>query len=126
MSKSNSSKKVRKKWFVDICAFLIDFISLKHECKIVRSRMLILGDKILDNFDDQKLSKVFLDSDFKDRTLLKIITSNKFDKLFENYKVAVILEEIWQGKFTFECDGEIRDLSLLTHLATSPIKKLRS
>jgi hypothetical protein len=103
-----------------------NFISLKHECKIVRSRMLILGDKILDNYNDQKLSKVFLDSDFKDRTLLKIITSNKFDKLFENYKVAVILEEIWQGKFTFECDGEIRDLSLLTHLATSPIKKLRS
>ena len=99
---------------------------MKHECKIVRSRMLVLGDNILDNYNDQKLSKVFLDSDFKDRTLLKIITSNKFDKLFENYKVAVILEEIWQGKFTFECDGEIRDLSLLTHLATSPIKKLRS
>jgi len=36
--------------------------------------MLVLGDKILDNFDDQKLSKIFLDSDFKDRTLLKIIT----------------------------------------------------
>ena len=30
----------------------IDFISLKHECKIVRSRMLVLGDKILDNYND--------------------------------------------------------------------------
>jgi hypothetical protein len=88
--------------------------------------MLILGDKILDNFDDQKLSKVFLDSDFKDRTLLKIITQNKFDKLFENYKVSVILEEIWQGKFTFECDGEIRDLSLLTHLAKSPVRRIKN
>ena len=105
---------------------MIDFISLKHECKIVRLRMLILGDKILDNFDDQKLSKVFLDSDFKDRTLLKIITHNKFDKLFENYKVSVILEEIWQGKFTFECDGEIRDLSLLTHLAKSPVRRIKN
>jgi hypothetical protein len=38
--------------------------------------MLFLGDKILDNFDDEKLSRVFLDSDFKDRTLLKIITMN--------------------------------------------------
>ncbi len=52
----------------------LDFISMKHECKIVRNRMLFLGDKILDSFDDEKLSKVFLDSDFKDRTLLKIIT----------------------------------------------------
>ena len=67
-----------------------------------------------------------MDSDFKDRTLLKIITVNKFDKLFENYKVEVILEEIWQGKYTFECDGELKDISLLTHLATSPVKKLRS
>jgi hypothetical protein len=88
--------------------------------------MLILGDKILDCFDDEKLSKVFLDSDFKDRTLLKIITLNKFDKLFENYKVAVILEEIWQGKFTFECDGEIRDLSLLTHIIEVPIKRIKN
>jgi len=55
-----------------------------------------------------------------------IMSSALVFHLFENYKVAVILEEIWQGKFTFECDGEIRDLSLLTHLATSPIKKLRS
>jgi hypothetical protein len=105
---------------------MVDFISMKHECKIVRSRMLFLGDKILDNFDDEKLSKVFLDSDFKDRTLLKIITQNKFDKLFENYKVAVILEEIWQGKYTFECDGEIKDLSLLTHLAHSPIVRVKN
>jgi hypothetical protein len=40
--------------------------------------MLILGDKILDNFDDEQLSRVFLDSDIKDRTLLKIITANGF------------------------------------------------
>lgn len=60
--------------------------------------MLVLGDKILDHFDDEQLSKVFLDCDFKDRTLLKIITTNSFDRLFESYKVGVILEEIWQGK----------------------------
>ena len=44
--------------------------------------MLILGDKILDIFDDEMLSKVFLDTDFKDRTLLKIITDNSFWELF--------------------------------------------
>jgi hypothetical protein len=88
--------------------------------------MLILGDKILDNFDDEMLSRVFLDSDFKERTLLKIITQNKFEELFSNYKVGVILEEIWQGKNTFECDGEISDLSLLTHIMKTPIKRLKN
>jgi hypothetical protein len=103
-----------------------NFISLRHECKLVRTRMLVLGDKILDNFDDEMLTKVFLDSDFKERTLLKIITQNKFQELFTNYKVGVILEEIWQGKNTFECDGEIRDLSLLTHIMSVPIKRLKN
>lgn len=54
------------------------FISLRHKARIVHTRMLNLGDKILDTFDDEMLSKVFLDSDFKDRTLLKIITDNGF------------------------------------------------
>lgn len=58
---------------------IVDFLSMRHECRIVRTRMLTLGDKILDSFDDEMLSKVFLDTDFKDRTLLKIITINKFE-----------------------------------------------
>jgi len=39
---------------------------------------MILGDKIVDNFDDDKIEKVFLDVDFKDRTILKIVTVNDF------------------------------------------------
>lgn len=103
-----------------------NFLSMSHESRVVRNRMLVLGDKILDTFNDKMLSKVFLDTDFKNRTLLKIITFNKFELLFENYKVAVILEEIWQGKSTFECDGEIKDFSLLTHLVSAPIKRLKN
>jgi hypothetical protein len=57
--------------------------------------LLALGDKILDFYDDENLSKIFLDCDFRNRTLLKIITSNGFFELFANYKVGVILEEIW-------------------------------
>lgn len=59
-----------------------NFISIRHECRIVKTRMLVFGDKILDTFDDLMLSKVFLDTDFKDRTLLKIIVENSFEELF--------------------------------------------
>jgi len=38
--------------------------------------------------------------------------------------VNVLLEEIWQGKLTFECDGRFQDFSQLTYLASAPIKKL--
>jgi hypothetical protein len=39
---------------------------------------MTLGDKIVDLFDDDKIEKVFLDTDFKDRTILKIVTDNGF------------------------------------------------
>jgi len=44
----------------------------------VKNRLMTLGDKIVDNFDDDKIEKVFLDVDFKDRTILKIVTVNDF------------------------------------------------
>jgi hypothetical protein len=71
----------------------------------VKAKLLGLGDKIVDNFDDDKIEKVFLDTDFKDRTLLKIITYNKFAPLFSTYKLNVLLQEIWEGKSSYECDG---------------------
>lgn len=67
----------------------------KHENKDIKGKLLSLGNKILDNFDDDKIEKIFLDLDFKDRTVLKIITSNSFGELFKTYKVNILLEEIW-------------------------------
>jgi hypothetical protein len=43
----------------------------------------------------------------------------------QNPKVNILLEEIWVGKNTYECDGRITDFSLLTFLAFAPIKKLK-
>lgn len=63
----------------------------KHECRVVLSKLMLLGDKIVDNFEDEKIEKVFLDTDFKDRTILKIVTINKFQPIFSSYKVNVLL-----------------------------------
>lgn len=64
-----------------------------------------LGQFIIDNIDDEKIEKVFLDADFRDRTILKIATMNEFAPLCASDKVSVLLEEIWEGKKTYECDG---------------------
>ncbi len=65
---------------------------MKHECLITKNCLMQLGDKLLDNFDDEKIERVFLDTDFKDRNLLKIITDNYFGPLFSSYKVNVLLD----------------------------------
>lgn len=74
--------------------------------------------------EEHVINRVFLDIDFKDRTVLKIITSNGYVELMQNEKVSILLEEIWVGKHTYECDGKFIDFSLLTFLLNAPIKKL--
>lgn len=65
-----------------------------------------------------------LDTDFKDRTLMKTITVNDFGVLLHNYKVNILLEEIWEGKTSRECDGSISSFSILKNLASTQAQKI--
>lgn len=96
----------------------------KHENNVIKGNLLNLGIKIIENFEDEKIEKIFLDLDFKDRTLIKIITKNNFGTLFSTYKINILLEEIWQGKNTFECDGQMNDYSSINYILTTRMKKL--
>lgn len=68
--------------------------------------------------------RAFMDIDFRDRTVLNIITNNGFVPLIADSKVNILLEEIWVGKNTYECDGELLDFSHMYYLLTSNFKKL--
>ena len=57
--------------------------------------------------------------------MLKIATQNEFAPLCSSDKVNVLLQEIWEGKNTFECDGSITDFSIINYLATSKIGKVK-
>lgn len=83
-----------------------------------------LGNIIVNNIENDKVERIFLDSDFKDRTSLKIITDNSFVPLFSSIKVSILIEEIWEGKETFECDGNTSDFSMLHYLLITPAKKI--
>ena len=45
---------------------------------MLSTKLLGLGRRIIDNMEPEVIPKVFLDIDFKDRTVLKIITSNGY------------------------------------------------
>ncbi len=91
------------------CEFLLKISRniniFRHECVIIKNHLVILGHKIVEQLEDDKIDRVFSDLDFRDRSLLKIITDNKFAEVLKSDKIDVLLEEIWQGKLTFECDG---------------------
>lgn len=39
-----------------------------------------------------------MESDFKDRTVLKLIVSHGFEPLLKDDKVMVLLQQLWVGK----------------------------
>ena len=65
-----------------------------------------------------------MDKDFKDRKVLNLITYNKFAPLLSDGKVAVLLDNLWQGKLTTLCDGRIDDYSKITVMATASVRRL--
>lgn len=65
-----------------------------------------------------------MDVDFLDRTVLKLITSNDLEALLRDEKVFALIDELWVGKATNQCDGRITDFSILSYMSNSPIKKL--
>ena len=86
--------------------------------------MLNLGDKILDNLKEDHIKKYFLDRDFKNRTVLRVIAENKFYPLLSSEKVNRLIQEIWVGAKTYECDGRLSDLSQLSDFANSSLSLL--
>jgi hypothetical protein len=41
--------------------------------------------------EDEKIERVFMDLDFRDRTVLKIVTENEFAPLMASDKVSILL-----------------------------------
>ncbi len=50
-----------------------------------------LGAFIIENMEDEKIDRVFLDLDFRNRTVLKIATENEFAPLMASDKVSILL-----------------------------------
>lgn len=70
------------------------------------------------------MRNIFMDLDFKDRTVLHLITHNEYAPLMTDEKMVALLDELWVGKLAYECDGKTEDYSLLSYLARSSIKSL--
>lgn len=56
--------------------------------------------------------------------MLHIITYNGYAPLISDSKVTVLLDQLWQGKLSYKCDGRLSDFSKLTFMMTDPVRKL--
>jgi hypothetical protein len=88
---------------------------------VIQKKLQKLGEKIVDSMDEEVVPRAYTEVDFKERTVLNIITSNGLVRLMTDPKVSILLEEIWAGKSTYECDGKLMDFSSLSHMLINKI-----
>jgi hypothetical protein len=80
----------------------------------------------LSKVDDEKYyENLLMDRDFKDRSVLKIITENYFEDLLheEDPKGENLMVKLWHGHESSKCDGNIYGYSNMTYVLTTKAKK---
>lgn len=98
----------------------------ENECKKSCQEILNLGKMFLSKVDDEKyFEQLLMDRDFKNRTILKIITENYFESLLheEDPKGENLMVKLWHGQEASKCDGNIYGYSNLTHIFFTKAKK---
>jgi hypothetical protein len=75
--------------------------------------------------DERHYEKLIMALDFKNRTVLKIITLNGFEPLMDENdpKAENLMLMVYEGKEATKCDGNLYGYSNLMHILTTKVKK---
>ena len=46
----------------------------------------------MDGSNKELISRTFMDTDFKDRTVLRLITDNKYTNMMSDFKISALLD----------------------------------
>ena len=71
--------------------------------------------------DGKQYERLITEIDFKNRSVLKIIAENKFERLLDENdpKAENMMMGIWQGKESNKCDGTLSGFSSLNFIMSS-------
>jgi hypothetical protein len=100
-----------------------------NECQKIKTDLLDLGKIYSSKIEDEeRYENLILDEDFNQRTTLKIITDNNFEPLMDDGdpKAETLMMNIYNGKETTKCDGNIGGYSSMLHVILSKAKAQQS
>jgi len=100
---------------------------LENQAVRAKNDLLQLGQMFSSKIEDEDYyEELITDTDFRGRSLLKIITDLEFEPLMDEKdpKAENIMMSIYQGKETTRCDGNIKGYSSIYHVITSKFKKV--
>lgn len=85
----------------------------------MKDDLLELGKVYNSKIDDEEsFEALLMDTDFENRTVLKIITASQFAQLMheDDPKAENIMGQIYVGKESTQCDGNIYGYSTFMHI----------
>ncbi|CAI2360713.1 unnamed protein product [Moneuplotes crassus] len=83
-----------------------------------------IGNKLSENLNEELIKRVYMATNFKGQTLLRIIVNLDLEPFVQSQKVEELIETLWTGKETYECDGTDSYFSKLTYISTSSLRFL--
>lgn len=83
----------------------------KHRGNTLSQSLQTLGEKIIEDIQVKNDELIFMDTDFKDRTVLKLITDYGWSPMMSAPIVSQLLSKLWVGKESYECNGKQTDFS---------------
>lgn len=104
---------------------LIDFNVFDAECLKHLERLETLGRMIIENIHFENVEDIFMERDFKDRSVLNVITDNKIMKFIVISKLRFLLDKIWDGKNSDMIDGKISHYSKTKYMLNHEIKRIK-
>lgn len=70
-----------------------------------------MGRLIIENLQFDEIERIFLEKDFKDRTVLNIITENEIIVFIVKSKLKYLIDKIWEGRYYSMVDGKLSHFS---------------
>ena len=76
------------------------FSTLSYNCKLLSSKCLKISEEIQNSIDeDNQLRELVVEKDLVGRSVLEIISDNKFLSLLKNNLIEKIIDEQWNGMY---------------------------
>ena len=95
------------------------------ECVKIRLRLEFLGNIIVHKIPFDQIEEIFLERDFKDRSVLNIITENDIMTFVAINKLRFLIDKIWFGKDSDSIDGKVSHFSKTKYLLKHEIKSIK-
>ncbi|CDW85372.1 UNKNOWN [Stylonychia lemnae] len=99
-----------------------DFNVLDIECIGLIKKFAVLGRLIIENLKFDDIELIFMEKDFKDRSVLKIITHNEIMTFIVKSKLKYLLDKIWEGRYHSMVDGKISHFSRTQFLMNHSVR----